>query len=246
MRTIAANAITMNQWKNPVTRTPAVTVSEFEVGEETRYARVVHGEPVATGLLRERTREPRLTDPARPRDQKIAVLDDPAARRELLEQRLVELGGCLERRLAVTAHQRRHHHEVDVVRVVGALVDGVALCARKIALVDGDGDFLGRRRRPPIGVIHHEMPLGLVALHLAPRLEGRTDRAAGVAARRLDIDVLERRALQNLAVGDGVVGATARQGDGIGLVSPMQGIQQIEEGILVRDLRRTRRRESRR
>ena len=71
-------------------REPTVAVREFEIGEQARHAGVVDGVAVAAGLLRQRTGQPRLAHAARPGDQQAAALGNPAAGRQLLEQRLVE------------------------------------------------------------------------------------------------------------------------------------------------------------
>ena len=89
-------------------------------------------------------------------------------------------------------------------------------------------------------MIHHEAAFGRRVGQLLPGRESRTDRTAGIAAGRLDVELLERRAFEDLAVGHGVVGTTARQHDGIGAVAPVQGVQQIEEGVLVGHLGRSR------
>ena len=52
---------------------------QVAVGEEARHARVMPAVAIATRLLRERAGEPGLADAARPRDEKIAVLRNPAA-----------------------------------------------------------------------------------------------------------------------------------------------------------------------
>ena len=105
---------------------------------------------------------------------------------------------------------------------------------------DGGRDLVRRRRRAPVGVVHHEVALGRRARRLVPGGEGRADRAAGIAAGRLDVELLERRALEHLAVGHRVVGTAARQHDGIGAVARMQRVQQVEEGVLVGHLGRAR------
>ena len=51
--------------------------------------------------------------------------------------------------------------------------------------------------------------------------------------RRLDVELLEGRTLQHLAVGHRVEGAAAGQHDGIGAVARVQRVQQVEEGLLV-------------
>ena len=88
-------------------REPAVAVGEIEIGEQARHAGVVDGVAVAAGLLRQRAGQPRLADAARAGDQQAAVLGDPAAGGQLLEQRLVEparraVVDVLDRGLAVT------------------------------------------------------------------------------------------------------------------------------------------------
>ena len=65
-------------------------MAEIEIGEQARHAGVVDGVTVATRLLRQRTGQPRLADAARTGDQEAAVLGDPAAGGQLLEQRLIE------------------------------------------------------------------------------------------------------------------------------------------------------------
>ena len=126
-------------------------------------------------------------------------------------------------------------------RLVG---DALDRAARRIevgaARGDRRGDLLRRGRRPPVGMIHHEMPARLAVVQCVPGREGRADRPARIAAGRLDVDLLERRAIEDLAVGDRVVGAAARQHDGVGLVALVQRAQQVEEGVLVHRLRRAR------
>ncbi len=89
-------------------------------------------------------------------------------------------------------------------------------------------------------MVHHEVALGSLAFDLVPGGKGRPDRAAGVTAGRLHIDLLEWRALEDLAVGDRVVGAAAGQHDGVGVVALMQRAQKVEESVLVGRLRRAR------
>ena len=89
------------------TREATIAVGEFQLGEEPRDARVVDGVAVAAGFLRQRARQPGLADAARPRDEQIAMLGDPAAGGELLEEGFVEppwraVVDVLDRRLAVT------------------------------------------------------------------------------------------------------------------------------------------------
>ena len=89
------------------TREAAVAMGELEIGKQTRHAGVVDGVAVTAGFLRQRAGEPRLADAARPGDEQVAVLGDPAAGSELLKQGLVEptrgsVIDVLDRRLAVT------------------------------------------------------------------------------------------------------------------------------------------------
>ena len=72
-------------------RIPPVAPGEFQLGEEARDAAVEDGGVVAARLLSEGAGEPCLADPAGAGDEQVALLGDPAARGELLEQRLVEL-----------------------------------------------------------------------------------------------------------------------------------------------------------
>jgi hypothetical protein len=83
-----------------------VPVGELQIGEQPRHAGVEHRVAVPARLLGERARQPRLADAAWPGDEQIAMLGDPIASRELLEQRLVEPSRCavvdvLDGRLAV-------------------------------------------------------------------------------------------------------------------------------------------------
>ena len=84
----------------------ADTVCEIEIGEQARRPRVMHGVAVATGFLRQRATEPRLADTARPGDEQITFVGDPAAGRQLLKESLIEFAGAaiidvLDRRLVV-------------------------------------------------------------------------------------------------------------------------------------------------
>ena len=88
------------------TREAAIAVRQLQLGEQPGHARVMDAIAVATGFLRQRTTEPRLADATWSGDQQVAMIADPAACRELLEQRLIELArrsivDVLDRRLAV-------------------------------------------------------------------------------------------------------------------------------------------------
>ena len=75
------------------TREAAVSVGQFEIGKEARHTCIMHRIAVTAGSLRQRAAEPRLADTARSGDQQIAMLGNPAAGGQLLEQRLVEPSG---------------------------------------------------------------------------------------------------------------------------------------------------------
>src|SRR6202158_977656 len=75
------------------TREAPVSVSQFEIGKEARHTCVMHRIAITAGSLRQRAAEPRLADAARSGDQQIAMLGNPAAGGQLLEQRLVEASG---------------------------------------------------------------------------------------------------------------------------------------------------------
>ena len=75
---------------------------------------------------------------------------------------------------------------------------------------------------------------------LMPHVHRRADGAARIARRRLDVDALERPATQDLAVGDRVHGATARERQIVDAVARVQPVEQMEEGLLVHGLRRSR------
>jgi hypothetical protein len=68
----------------------AVAVGDIKICEQARHAGVVDGGAVAASLLRQRTGQPRLAHAAWTGDQQAAMLGDPAAGGQLLEQRLVE------------------------------------------------------------------------------------------------------------------------------------------------------------
>src|SRR5262245_41542594 len=68
-----------------------IAVLEFQLVAEARQAGVVDGIAVATGLVGERARQPRLADASLADDEEITALGDPSAGGELLEQSLVEL-----------------------------------------------------------------------------------------------------------------------------------------------------------
>src|SRR5580658_9745481 len=88
-------------------------MGKLELGEQARDARIVHAVTVATGLLGQRARQPRLADSARTGDEQVAVLGKPAAGGQLLEQRLVEparsaIVDVLDRGLAVAQSGGTH------------------------------------------------------------------------------------------------------------------------------------------
>src|SRR5699024_10663141 len=72
-------------WEAPI------AMGELEFGEESGQPLVDDGAVVAAGLLAKRAGEPCLADTAGAGYQQVALLGDPSACRQLLEQRLVEL-----------------------------------------------------------------------------------------------------------------------------------------------------------
>ena len=59
--------------------------------EEARQASVEHAVILAARLLAERTRQIRLADAGRAGDQDVVMLGEPPTRRELADQRAIEL-----------------------------------------------------------------------------------------------------------------------------------------------------------
>ena len=73
-----------------------------------------------------------------------------------------------------------------------------------------------------------------------PDVQGRADRRAGVVRRGLDVDVLERRALEDHAVGDAVQRHAAGQADLLQPGSLVHVVQQREVALLEHELHRGR------
>ena len=71
-----------------------------------------------------------------------------------------------------------------------------------------------------------------------PDDECRTDRATGIARRRLHVDLLNGVIASHLAIGDRVHGAAAGDRHGIQPMTRMQRIQQMEKGLLIHRLHR--------
>src|SRR5262249_33137083 len=69
----------------------AVSMRELQLSEEARHARVIRAVSLAASLLGKGAGEPGLAQSAFPANEKIAFVGDPAASRELLEERFVEL-----------------------------------------------------------------------------------------------------------------------------------------------------------
>lgn len=67
-----------------------VTVGQFQLFEQTWHPLVNHGDAVAAGGLRQGAAEPGLADPAGTGDDQVALVGDPSAGEQALEQRLVE------------------------------------------------------------------------------------------------------------------------------------------------------------
>ena len=69
---------------------PPVAARQAEVGEQPWHPLVEHGVVVAAGLLAEGAGQPGFADPGRALDDQVLPRLDPAAQRQLLEQRPVE------------------------------------------------------------------------------------------------------------------------------------------------------------
>jgi hypothetical protein len=72
------------------TRVGAVAAGDVEVVKEPGRAHAVGGVAGATGPLGKGLPEPRLADAGRPDDEQVAMLRDPCARREGVDERFVE------------------------------------------------------------------------------------------------------------------------------------------------------------
>jgi len=86
----------------------AVAVRELQLCEEAGHARIVGSVALAAGPLSNGAGEPGLAQSAFSGNEKIAFLGNPAASRELLEERFVELAlgavvDVLDRGLAIAA-----------------------------------------------------------------------------------------------------------------------------------------------
>lgn len=68
----------------------SVVVGKLQFGEQSRQTLVDDGRVVAAGLLPQGTGQPGFADTAGPGDQQVALLFDPAACSQLLEERLVQ------------------------------------------------------------------------------------------------------------------------------------------------------------
>ena len=68
----------------------------------------------------------------------------------------------------------------------------------------------------------------------------RADRAAGIARRRLHVDVAGTASQRDLAVGHRVHPAAAGERDGVEPVPRVQRVEQVEERLLVHRLHRAR------
>ena len=68
----------------------SVAMGQFQLFEEARHAPVAHGDAVTTGRLRQCAAKPGLADPTGAGDDEVALVGDPSAREQALEQHLVE------------------------------------------------------------------------------------------------------------------------------------------------------------
>src|SRR5262245_34958199 len=84
----------------------AVAVRELELCEEARHACVIGAVALAAGPLSKGAGQPGFAESALPANEKITLLGDPSAGRELLEERFIELAlgaivDVLDRSLAI-------------------------------------------------------------------------------------------------------------------------------------------------
>src|SRR5262245_25343304 len=103
-----------------------VAVRELELCEETWHARVIGAVTLAAGPLSQGAGEPGLAQSAFAGNEKIAFLGNPAASRELLEERFVELAlravvDVLDRGLAVAQARRTQADLRALGRAIGDL-----------------------------------------------------------------------------------------------------------------------------
>ncbi len=88
------------------------------------------------------------------------------------------------------------------------------------------------------GAVLHDEAVPWRAEHGVVDPEGRSQGGAGVAGRGLDVNVLDVRPVEELAVGERVHGAAAGQGQARQAGPPLEGAHQGEEALLVDGLER--------
>src|SRR5262249_61936467 len=101
-------------------------MAELQLCEEARHARVICAVALAAGPLGQGAGQPGLAQAALPANEQIALLGDPAAGGELLEERFVELAlragvDVLDRGLAVAQARRAPAELRPVSRSIGPL-----------------------------------------------------------------------------------------------------------------------------
>ncbi len=101
-------------------------MAELQLCEEARHARVIRAVALAAGPLGQGAGQPGLAQAALPANEQIALLGDPAAGGELLEERFVELALCavvdvLDRGLAVAQARRAQADLRAFARAIGDL-----------------------------------------------------------------------------------------------------------------------------
>src|SRR5262249_40658339 len=126
-----------------------VAMRQLEIGEQARHPGVMDSVAIAAGLLGQGAGQPRFADSAWPSNQQIAVLGDPAAGGELLEQRLVEAPGG---------------PEVDVLDTGLAVTQAGGAQPALEALVAAIGGLAVEQQRQPFGVI--QLPGAILRLQL--------------------------------------------------------------------------------
>ena len=206
---------------------------------------VVGLEPVRDGLAQHRRRErPKGLAPLDLRIQDVfhvrtpRVADDAAVAERAWSPFHAPLEPAnhlpfRDRRRRPAAQRRRIGNAVDVAALLRQIrVPGV-YCRLDAGSVEV---------RPPIGVVHGicaAVGSACLARQVTPRDARGAEGAAGVAGRRLHVERRERRVAVDLAVGDGVHRASARQRQCAKLVALVQRVQQVEERLFVHRLGRS-------
>ena len=123
-------------------------------------------------------------------------------------------------------------------RAVDQLIVVEPACTRGRSRLSSRSISASLYSRPVVDVAHHEAARPLQ--DLVPDVQRRADRRAGVVRRRLDVDVLERRAIEDHAVGDAVERDAAGQADLLEPGALVDGVEQREVALFEHQLNRRR------